>query len=105
MVDFKWLKNVDNFDVNSVSENSSIGSILEVDLEFPDELHVKLEIPYDMLSDYSKKIEDEYRIKVGNVKKLVPNLGNKTKYIVYYKNLQLYSSLGIKLTKIQSAKI
>ena len=53
-----------------------------------------------MLSDYSKKIEDEYRIKLGDVKKLVPNLGNKTKYIVYYKNLQLYSSLGIKLTKI-----
>ena len=51
-----------------------------------------------MLSDYSKKIEDEYRIKVGDVKKLVPNLGNKTKYIVYYKNL-LYSPLGTKLTK------
>ena len=53
-----------------------------------------------MLPDYSKKIEDEYRIKVGDVKKLVPNLGNKTKYIVYYKNLQLYSPLGTKLTKI-----
>ena len=30
---FKWLRNVDNFDVNSVSENSPIGYILEVDLE------------------------------------------------------------------------
>ena len=37
---FKWLKNVYNFDVNPVSENSSIGYILEVDLEYPDELHV-----------------------------------------------------------------
>ena len=35
----KWLKNVDNFDVNSVSENSSIGYLLEVDIEYPDELH------------------------------------------------------------------
>ena len=61
---FKWLKNVDNFGVNSVSENSSVGYILEVDLEYPDELHVlhnddplapeKLAIPYDM-SDYCKK--------------------------------------------------
>ena len=35
----KWLKNVDNFDVNSVSENSSIGYLLEVDIEYTDELH------------------------------------------------------------------
>ena len=37
---FKWLKNVDNFDVNSIDEKSLIGYILEVDLEYPDELHV-----------------------------------------------------------------
>ena len=36
---FKWLKNVDGFDVNSVSEKSPIGYFLEVDLEYPDELH------------------------------------------------------------------
>ena len=41
---FKWLKNVDNFDVNSISkcnsiENRSTGYILKVDLEHPDELH------------------------------------------------------------------
>ena len=107
---FKWLKNVDNFDVNSISGKSPIGDILEVDLEYPDELHVlhnyyplapeKLAIPYDMLSDYCKKIADEYEIKVGDVKKLIPNLGNKTNYVVHYRNLQLYLSLGMKLTKI-----
>ena len=42
-------------------------------------------------------------IKVGNVKKLIPNLGNKTKYVLYYRNLQLYLSLGMKLTKIHRA--
>ena len=62
---FKWLKNVDNFDVNSISGNTPMGYILEVDLEYPDELHVlhgyyplapeKHVIPYEMLSDYSKK--------------------------------------------------
>ena len=80
---FKWLKNVNNFDVNSISENRSIGYILEVDLEYPDELQKlhsdyplapeKLAIPYDILSDYSKKIADEYGIKAGDVKKLIPN--------------------------------
>ena len=37
---FKWLKNTDNFGGNSISEKSPIGYILEVDLEYPDKLHV-----------------------------------------------------------------
>ena len=37
---------------------------------------------------------------VGDVKKLIPNLGNKTEYVLHYRNLQLYLSLGMKLTKI-----
>ena len=56
-----------------------------------------------MLSTYCKKIADEYDIKVGDVKKLVPNLGKKTKYVLHYRNLQLYLSLGMKLTKIHRA--
>ena len=107
---FKWLKNVDGFDVNSISEKSPIGYILEVDLEYPDGLHVlhndyalapeKLAISYNLLSHYCKKIADEYEIKVGDVEKLIPNLGDKTNYVLHYRNLQLYLSLGIKLTKI-----
>ena len=60
-----------------------------------------------MLSDYCKKIADcckiavkKYEIKVDDVKELIPNLGNKTNYAVHYKNLQLYLSLGMKLTEI-----
>ena len=107
---FKWLKNVDGFNVNSISEKSSIAYIFEVDLEYPDELHVlhnvyplapeKLAMPYDMLSDYCKKIAAEYEIKVDDVKKLIRNLGNKTNYLLHYRNLKWYLSLGMKLTKI-----
>ena len=33
---FKWLKNVDNFDANSIGEKNPMGYILEVDLKsFP----------------------------------------------------------------------
>ena len=94
--EFKWLKNADNFDVNSISENSPIGYTLEVDLEYPDELHVlhndyplapeKLAIPYDMLSDYCKNFSDEYQIKVGDVKKLIPNLGKKSSVVLVLRN-------------------
>ena len=53
-----------------------------------------------MLSKCCEEIANKYNIKVCDVKKLIPNLGNKTKYVVHYRNLQLYLSLGMKLTKI-----
>ena len=72
---FKWLKNANNFDVSSISEKSLIVYILEVDLKYAKELHIlhndyplapeKLAIPYDMLSNYCKKIADECGIKVS----------------------------------------
>ena len=37
---FKWFRNADNFDVNSINGKSPIGYILEVDLEYADELDV-----------------------------------------------------------------
>ena len=60
----------------------------------------KLAVSYEMLSDYCKKIAKKYEIKVGDVKKLIPNLGNKTNYVLHYRDLQLYLSLGMKLKKI-----
>ena len=53
-----------------------------------------------MLSKYCKKIAGEYTTKVGDVKILIPNLGNKANYVVHCRNLQLYLSLGMNLTKI-----
>ena len=97
----------------SIIEKSLIGYLLEVDLEYPDELHKlhndyplapeKLAVSGDMLSKYCKEIADKYEIKVGDVKILIPNLGNKTNYVVHYRNLELYLSLGMKLTKIHRA--
>ena len=60
----------------------------------------KLTVSSDMLSKYCKKFADKYEINVGDVKKLIQNLGNKINYVVHYRNLQLYLSLGMKLTKI-----
>ena len=94
----------------SICEKSLIGYLLKVDLKYPDKLHElhndyplapeKLAVSSDMLSNYCKKIANKYEIKVGDVKKLIPNIGNKTNYVVNYGNLQLYLPLGIKLTEI-----
>ena len=72
---FKWLKNVDGFDVNSIRKKISIEYIFKVDLKYPDKLHVlhndypldpeKLAVS-DMLSDNCKKTADEYEIKFGD---------------------------------------
>ena len=100
---FKWLKYLD---VMSVSEKNPIGNFLEVDLKCPYELHElhnycllppeKVAVSSDMLSNYCKIIADKYEIKVGDVKKLIPNMGNKTNYVLHYRNVQLYLSLGMK---------
>ena len=77
--EFKWLKNVDEFDAMSVSEKKSNRIFFKVDIEYPDELHElhndyplapeKPAVSSDMLSKYCKKIADKYEIKVGDVKK------------------------------------
>ena len=108
--EFEWLENIDEFNINSINKKSDTRYFLEVDREYPDNLHElhndfplapeKLAVFSDMLLRYYRKIADKYQIKVGDVKKLIPNLGNKIKYVLHYRNLQLYLSLGMKLTKI-----
>ena len=74
---FKWLnqKEIGNFCLNSIGENSSIGYIFEVDLEYPSEMHdlhndyplapEKIEITQNILSKYCFNIANKYGIKIG----------------------------------------
>ena len=98
--DFKLLakKEINEFCLDSISENNTIGYILEVDLEYCKELHdsnndytvcpEKFEISPNMMSKYCSDIANKYGINVGGVKKLVPNLRGNIKYVVHYKSLQ-----------------
>ena len=110
--DFEWMTEEEfvGFNFNSVSKNNLEGYILEVDLKYPDELHYlhndyllapeKLKVNSDILSKYCREIDDKYEIKLGKVNKLIPNLGDKTSYVLHYRNLQLYVSLGMKVERI-----
>ena len=109
---FKWLteQQIEGLNLNQYKEDSEKGLILEVDLEYPKELHdlhndyplapEKIKVTKDMLSDYSQKMAEKFNISSGLVHKLIPTLGKKEKYVLHYRNLQLYINLGLKLTKI-----
>ena len=82
---FKWMND------KELPVWRKIPCILEVDLEYPKELH-------DLHNDYPLAPE---RVKYkNNVDKLIPNLRNKEKYVVHYKNLSQYLDLGLRLTRI-----
>ena len=59
------VKNIDKFDIMSINNKGPIGYFLEVDLEYPGELHKlhndfplapeKIAVSNDMLSKYCKK--------------------------------------------------
>ena len=84
--------------------------ILEVDLEYPRELHdmhndypvcpEKVKVSNNMLSGYCKKIAEKYKISIGLVSKLIPMLRDKKEYVLHYRNLQLYLDLGLRIKKV-----
>ena len=109
---FKWVK-VNNEVVNRIlnkSDNSLHGYFLEVDLEYPENLHdshkdypmapEKIKIKDELLSPHCLEIKNKYDIKSGDINKLVPNLMSKKNYVVHYRNLKYYLSQGWTLKKV-----
>uniref|UniRef100_A0A1B6JA38 DNA-directed DNA polymerase n=3 Tax=Homalodisca liturata TaxID=320908 RepID=A0A1B6JA38_9HEMI len=87
---FQWSST--DIDVMKVSDDSPTGYILEVDLEYPEELH-------DVHSDLP--LAPERKVPPGSkMAKLLTTLYSKEKYVVHYKNLKLYLSLGMKLKHV-----
>ena len=84
---FKWMKEPELPNWNNLGDGE--GCILEVDLEYPEDLH-------DTHNEYSLAPE---RLSVNKVDKLIPYLNNKKKYVVHHRSLKQYLDLGLKLTK------
>ena len=101
---------MENFDVSNISDSSAEGYILECDLDYPIELHDShsdyplaaetMIVEDEFLSKYSKNLKTELKIRGKPMGKLIPNLRNKRNYVLHYRNLKLYLSLGMRLTKI-----
>ncbi|KAK3088565.1 hypothetical protein FSP39_020689 [Pinctada imbricata] len=110
--DFDWLndKQLENFDVNVIPDDSETGYILEVDIEYPEHLHddhsdyplapENITVTNEMISPHTKMLREKLQIKSKPSAKLVPNLQHKKQYVTHYRNLKYYLSKGMVLTKI-----
>ena len=81
---FKWMEEED------LRNWRNVQCTVEVDLEYPKELD-------DAHNEYPLAAE---RLVIGKVEKLIPNLDDKTKYVVNHRALKCYEKDGIKVTKV-----
>ena len=85
------------FSTSGLKWNFSKDCVWEVNLLIFSFIPNKIEIKMEILSSHQLKITDFSNIPLANVKNLVPNVFNKEKYVLHYKNFQLYLRLESKL--------
>ena len=107
---FQWVDYTDQILETPAAANH--GYILEVDLEYPASLHAEhndyplapeqMAVTKDMMSPYQQKLVEDLELGAAsfNCKKLVPNLISKQRYVLHYRNLQLYRQLGMEIVKV-----
>ena len=96
-------------DIRSIGPNAKKGYILEVNLEYPAELHEehndfplapeKRKVQKEWFPPYQQKLLAELGHSLETAK-LMLTLLDKEKYVVHCRNLQLYLSLGMKVKKV-----
>ncbi|XP_052209209.1 uncharacterized protein LOC127812725 [Diospyros lotus] len=113
--EFEW---VDNFNaavelIRNNKVNDNVGYILDCDLTYPKELHddhndfplapERLAVDLTDLSEYQKSLLDilkEHGRRYVRTEKLIPNVRDKTNYILHHKNLHFYLTHGLILAKV-----
>ena len=110
---FTWITEDEWKGINwrTLDEDSPVGYILEVDLQYPQELHElhndyplapeRVDVQFEMVSSKQVEISRHYkRARTQTNIKLLPNLMNKSKYCLHYLNLKFYLEHGMVLGKI-----
>lgn len=106
---FEW-SNVDLDTILATPTDSPIGYIVECDIVYPQELHdlhneypllpEKLVVADTMLSPYAQELKRDLKIASDKTPKLVPNLMNKSKYVINYHYLKFAIAHGLVCTKV-----
>ncbi|KAJ8916408.1 hypothetical protein NQ315_014619 [Exocentrus adspersus] len=89
---FEWLKDLEDFNVFNVADNSDIGYILEVDLYYPEHLHdLHRDLPF---------CPEHRKPPNSKLPKLMATLYSKQNYIIHYRYLKQCLKHGVVLEKI-----
>uniref|UniRef100_A0A6P7GY74 Uncharacterized protein LOC114344439 n=1 Tax=Diabrotica virgifera virgifera TaxID=50390 RepID=A0A6P7GY74_DIAVI len=91
---FKWLSDqeIEQFNVFDIDDNGEKGYMLEVDLHYPPNIHEQHnDLPFCPESIIPPR---------GKFKKLIPNLYDKKKYVLHYRNLKQCIQYGLRLEKV-----
>ncbi|XP_070167595.1 uncharacterized protein [Polyergus mexicanus] len=89
--DFRWVDDVTSINLMSMTSNSPIGYILEVDLAYPPNHHSHADLPFCPTRDKPPGKRDE---------KLLATLCDKSRYVIYYRYLQQCIRHGLRVTRI-----
>ena len=110
---FSWLRNMlTEEQIKSWRPDRKRGFILEVDLEYPPGLHDEhnayplapeiAQVPEEWMSPYQQALARELNLGKDKTQKLLLTLRDKESYVLHYRNLQLYLSLGMKLKRVRN---
>ena len=110
---FEWVNDLNQFTeqkIKSLSDDSGIGYMFQVDLDYPRDHHhdhsqyplapEHMTVDSKDLSAWQLSIMEQQRIPVSKSAKLCLTLKPKHNYVLHYRNLKQYLELGMKLTKI-----
>ena len=113
---FMWMtgEEAELVDWAAQTEEQTEGFFVEVDLEYPPEVHnahndyplapERLDVKVEMLSEAQVELRTHYKMpRSAKSTKLIPNLMAKRKYLCHYLNLRFYLEHGLKLVKVHRA--
>lgn len=98
---YKWCDDCDKFspeNIQAIADDSSVGYILEVDLQYPQTLH-------DLHKDYPFCPENINVPGSKIAKKLLLTLYDKKNYVIHYKMLKLVLQQGLILKKVHQTGV
>jgi hypothetical protein len=100
-------------DIMNLHDEDNTGYVFEVDIEYPENLHLdpmhdnfplapeSFKIEKSILSSYQEELGDSLNVVYGS-KKLCLTLKDKERYVCHYRNLKFYLKHGMKLKKIHN---
>ena len=113
--EYEWMSQAElrrfEADLQDLPEDGDTGYVVEVDLEYPEELHndqnsfplapESVEVGWDDLSDYSRHCKEALGLgRRHQARKLTATFRTRRHYLVHFANLKYYLQQGLKLVTV-----